>query len=226
MNDAARVRELDGEADVDEPREQLAARPLRGSGALREHVVRASCRPAASSRSTAALLVDAEIVDRDDRRVVEPALDARFAEEPHRPRVGSRMSGRISLTATSRSIADVVREPDLAHAAAPEQVAHRVAIAIRRRRDGVCTAVMRDARRGRLRLQIVVGHPRRGYRIRPLRMPGSCSRRSGEAAPASRAAGELRRAESTSDLPCEQHEPFGAAAESSIATTSRTMRAS
>ena len=79
VDDAARVRELDREAHVDERAQQRA-----GSGAP----ARASLlgeRDAGEPlhrEERAARLVDAELVDRDDRRVIEAGLDPRLAQEP------------------------------------------------------------------------------------------------------------------------------------------------
>src|SRR6202020_259243 len=97
--------------------------------------------------------------------------------------------------------AHVVCEPNFAHAAATELLAHCIALAIGRWCDEAWTSVVRDERRRRLRLQIVLAHRGPDYPIRPLGTRGSCSHRSCAGAPAIRASGELRRDRSPSDLP-------------------------
>ena len=99
MDDAARVRELDREADVDERAQAAAAagRRLRRAR-LRERdagePLHREVRPA--------VRVGAELVHRDDRRVLEPRLDPRLAQEPRRPRPRDGSRARMRLIATSR----------------------------------------------------------------------------------------------------------------------------
>ena len=68
-----------------------------------------------------------ELVDRHDRRVLEPALDPRLAQEPRDALRRRRRATRIRLIATVAADLLVVRRDDLAHAAAAEHLAELVA---------------------------------------------------------------------------------------------------
>ena len=73
------------------------------------------------------MLVDAEVVDRDDRRVLELALHARLAHEA-RATVGlGHVLGPHDLQRDVAPDASIVAEPDLAHAALAERRADGVA---------------------------------------------------------------------------------------------------
>lgn len=127
MDHALLMGELDREADVDEPREQRAPGPGRVI-ASREHVGE---RDAGESlhREERRGLVLAEIVDGDHARMLEPALHARLAQEA-RDRIWIRTGGAAAAQELDRELAidaRVVREPYLAHTAAPEQAAQCVA---------------------------------------------------------------------------------------------------
>ncbi len=120
VNHAARVRELDREAHVDErPEERLDRR------AIREPLPQSLAGEALHGEVRATLGVGAELVDWNDRRVIEAGLDPCFAQEP-RHRIVRR---RMRANAFDRDLAPdalILRDHDLAHAAATDQLAELV----------------------------------------------------------------------------------------------------
>ena len=89
MDDAARVRELDREADIGERTQQALA---RGDWRARELGERDAGEPL-HREERAALVVRPEIVDRQDRRVIEAGLDPSLAQKA-RGVIGARV-GRV-----------------------------------------------------------------------------------------------------------------------------------
>ena len=77
VHDAARVRELDREADVDERAQQRLERP-----AIRQALGERDAREPLHREVRLALRIGAELVHRHDRRVIEARLDPRLAQEP------------------------------------------------------------------------------------------------------------------------------------------------
>ena len=124
MDHAALVRELDREADVDDAREQRPPRPLHGV----RWIASASVVPVSRFIAKYGASSLAEIVDRHDARVLEPALHARLAQEA-RDRVLALAA--IAAHQLDRDVAidaHVAGEPHLAHPAASQHGAHRVAL--------------------------------------------------------------------------------------------------
>ena len=132
MDHAARVRELDREADVGERAQQALPERL-GVGASRGSVGERRAGELLHREERLAVAVAAELVDRHDRRVIEPALDLRLAQEPLDQRRAP-LAARIRLIATSRPICSSRAEHDLAHPAAADQLAEPVADAGQRGR--------------------------------------------------------------------------------------------
>ena len=124
MDDAARVRELDREADVDERAQQRAAAARALARAASASVVPASRFIVKYGRP---VVVAAELVDRHDRRVIEPRLDPRLAQEPRDRARASASRCACRLIATSRPIRWSCARDHLAHAAAADQLAELVA---------------------------------------------------------------------------------------------------
>ena len=168
MDDAARVGELDREADVDEPREDLAAWPLLAHGlllrAIREHIGERRAGQSLHHEVRVAVPIDAEIVDRHDRRMLEPTLDVRLAKES-RDRFRVAPLGEQDLHRDLAIDARVVREPYLAHAAAANLGAELVALVFAGRRDRDRHRPGRAVSERPLGIGFVVGHARPAYSI-------------------------------------------------------------
>ena len=115
MHDAGGVRggERLGELRAD------AAPPSRSAGAADQRVERLALDEL--RREEPAVVELADLVDGDDVRVVERRSGARFLLEPANGVGLPGESVRSSFSATLRPSLRVVREVDLAHAAAPEQ---------------------------------------------------------------------------------------------------------
>jgi len=77
MDHAARVRELDREADIGERAQDPILRATVGEP-MRER----AAGDALHREVRTVFLVHVERVDRDDRRMIEPRLDARLSQEP------------------------------------------------------------------------------------------------------------------------------------------------
>ena len=75
MDDAARVGELDRPADIDEHAQQAVLRRALGDASSE-----GLAGDALHREERAVVLVDAELVDRHDRGMLEPGLDARLAQ--------------------------------------------------------------------------------------------------------------------------------------------------
>jgi hypothetical protein len=144
----AALGELDRIANIDEPGQQHPPWPARCDPG----VVRRACEDVGQRHAGEALhreeqmagLVDPEIVNRNDRRVLQQPLHARFAQK-------SRAQICIAIGIAEHLDRDVATEPrvardaNLAHAAAPDEHTQRVAIGRWTQRR--CAAVARTGRR-------------------------------------------------------------------------------
>ena len=132
VDDAARVRELDGETHAGERREQLVARPLahgRRDAAvqLADDLFERLAEHAAHREVRAAVRVASEVVHRHDRRMLELTLDARLADEA---RASVQLAAPLRADHLHRDVAtDAVigAEVHLAHSPFAEPVADLVA---------------------------------------------------------------------------------------------------
>jgi hypothetical protein len=135
VDHAAGVGELDGEADVGEAGQERAqreagAQSLVGGGVAGEDLGQGHAGDPLHDEERPAGVVDAEIVDGHDRRVIEETLDPRLADEA-RDRLGGR-----ALLRRQRLDRDLAADPgvegdaDLAHAALADQIARLVAPAL------------------------------------------------------------------------------------------------
>src|SRR3569832_2362984 len=172
VDDAARVRELDREADIGERAQQARPRRDRALHQLRQ---RDAGEPL-HREERAASVVGAEVVDRRDRGMIEPRLDPRLAQEPLD--LGIRRRRRTQpLERDVAADAQVVSDQHFPEATAADDLTEHVTL---ERAGGVVTpgpvvGVERPAGAGRL---VFPGHQGIGFvRIRPchvsivLRLP-------------------------------------------------------
>ena len=146
MHHAARVREVDREADIDERAQQrlrdgrrceaagqaigqhdrvARQRRLRELARLRQLRLQRGPREALHREVRPAVGVAPELVDRHDRGMVEARLDPRLAQEP-RDRLARRRLGAHALDRDSPPEPRVARAQHLSHPAAPDHLADRV----------------------------------------------------------------------------------------------------
>ena len=161
MHDAARVREVDREAHVDERAQQRRARRR-----IADLVAHRDPGEAFHREVRRAVGGAPEVVDRHDRRMFEPRLDPRLAQEP-RERIFARGARAQPLERDVAPDARVVREQDLAHPAAAEHGARLVA----GRRAGIAADRIRHRVAGlgapgreRRRVAVVVASHAVGFR--------------------------------------------------------------
>jgi hypothetical protein len=151
VNDAAGVRELDRETDIDERAQVLS--PLRGRvGSCECRGQRGAGEPLHHEERVTVFVV-LELVNRDDRRVFEPTLNARFAQEAL-DRLGRRVLVTQSLDRHRATDLVIVPGDHLAHAADAENLREPVARqrsadrrrrAVSGRRHLACAGVDRNA---------------------------------------------------------------------------------
>ncbi len=132
VEDAPRVGEVHRQAHRRERREQLAqaelARDLRVAVAqAADHLLERHALQALHREVRAAVLVEPEVVHRDDRGVLELALDAALAEEARAERGVVPVVGQEHLLRDVAADARVLAEEDLAHRPEPELLALLVA---------------------------------------------------------------------------------------------------
>jgi hypothetical protein len=127
------VRVVDGEADPAERGEQAVARValLRvaiAAGELGDDLVQGRAGDGLHREVRGAVIALADVVDRDDRGVLELALHARLAEEPRAQALVARRLGAQLLACDAAADAMVDLRADDAHAAAAELAVGRVAL--------------------------------------------------------------------------------------------------